>query len=159
MAVRLQDVIQERLDADSDFHALPPTTVSEIVKAILWHTQTDLCKTGWQASWISLTEAFAADQTTLFDMNLLRSGICLSKTIPDERIFIELSQLRDKRCEEISDKAKNNRDAEPEPNWPVPCHHCKQKKVFHFSVQTRSADEASTLFFKCLNCGKEWKGS
>jgi DNA-directed RNA polymerase subunit M/transcription elongation factor TFIIS len=37
------------------------------------------------------------------------------------------------------------------------CGRCKQKKTTYYQVQTRSADEASTNFVTCINCGNEWK--
>lgn len=36
------------------------------------------------------------------------------------------------------------------------CRKCKNQTVRHYSVQTRSADEPSTEFYKC-KCGHEWR--
>lgn len=36
------------------------------------------------------------------------------------------------------------------------CGKCKQKKTTHYSVQTRSSDEPSTIFVECVNCGNRW---
>ena len=43
-----------------------------------------------------------------------------------------------------------------EPNCDYTCKSCKKKKIFYHSVQTRSADEAATLFYVCLACGYTW---
>ena len=37
------------------------------------------------------------------------------------------------------------------------CKKCKSKDCTFYEAQTRSADEASTIFVTCLNCGKNWK--
>jgi transcription elongation factor S-II len=39
------------------------------------------------------------------------------------------------------------------------CRKCKGKKCTYMSVQTRSADEPSTIFVTCLDCGNRWKTS
>jgi DNA-directed RNA polymerase subunit M/transcription elongation factor TFIIS len=39
----------------------------------------------------------------------------------------------------------------------ITCMRCKSKKVSYYELQTRSGDEASTLFMECLICGKKWK--
>ena len=42
----------------------------------------------------------------------------------------------------------------------IVCPNCKVKDNIHAeTVQTRSCDEASDRFLKCLNCGYEWKVS
>jgi transcription elongation factor S-II len=37
------------------------------------------------------------------------------------------------------------------------CGKCKSKKCTYYEMQTRSADEPTTVFITCLNCGKNWK--
>jgi len=37
------------------------------------------------------------------------------------------------------------------------CKKCKSKKCSYYELQTRSADEPSTIFISCLDCGKNWK--
>lgn len=39
----------------------------------------------------------------------------------------------------------------------VYCKKCGSDNVFSESRQTRSSDEAMTVFFTCLNCGNKWK--
>lgn len=36
------------------------------------------------------------------------------------------------------------------------CGRCKQKRATYYQLQTRSADEASTNFVTCINCGNKW---
>ena len=37
------------------------------------------------------------------------------------------------------------------------CKRCKSRETSYYEVQTRSADEAMTIFITCLNCGNRWK--
>ena len=37
------------------------------------------------------------------------------------------------------------------------CNKCKSKQCTYYEMQTRSADEPTTVFVTCLNCGKNWK--
>ena len=37
------------------------------------------------------------------------------------------------------------------------CGRCKKKMCTYYELQTRSADEPTTIFVTCLNCGKRWK--
>ena len=37
------------------------------------------------------------------------------------------------------------------------CKKCRSKRCTYYELQTRSADEPSTIFITCLDCGKHWK--
>lgn len=37
------------------------------------------------------------------------------------------------------------------------CPSCKHPEAFYWVVQTRSADEAPTKFFKCVKCNHSWR--
>lgn len=39
----------------------------------------------------------------------------------------------------------------------VYCKKCGSDNIFSESRQTRSSDEATTIFFTCINCGNKWK--
>ncbi|CAL5220751.1 g2813 [Coccomyxa viridis] len=39
----------------------------------------------------------------------------------------------------------------------VPCPKCGHGRAYFMEVQTRSADEPATLFFKCEECGHNWR--
>ena len=47
-------------------------------------------------------------------------------------------------------------DAATAPDGAFVCR-CKSRKTEYISLQTRSADEAETLFVHCLSCGRRWK--
>ena len=36
------------------------------------------------------------------------------------------------------------------------CGKCKKKECSYYELQVRSADESSTIFVTCLNCGNRW---
>lgn len=36
------------------------------------------------------------------------------------------------------------------------CPWCEQRKCVHYELQTRSADEATTIFITCIACGHRW---
>ena len=37
------------------------------------------------------------------------------------------------------------------------CKKCKSNRCTYYELQTRSADEPTTVFITCLDCGKHWK--
>jgi DNA-directed RNA polymerase subunit M/transcription elongation factor TFIIS len=38
----------------------------------------------------------------------------------------------------------------------ITCKKCKSDNIFERSVQMRSADEATSKIYECLNCGNTW---
>ncbi len=43
--------------------------------------------------------------------------------------------------------------------WPLAatCPKCQYMQAYFMEIQTRSADEPATLFFKCVQCGHRWR--
>lgn len=39
----------------------------------------------------------------------------------------------------------------------VVCPKCSHGHAYFMQMQTRSADEASTIIYKCCNCGHKWR--
>lgn len=37
------------------------------------------------------------------------------------------------------------------------CHKCKKNECSYYELQVRSADESTTIFVTCLNCGNRWR--
>jgi len=52
---------------------------------------------------------------------------------------------------------KENEDLSTLPTTDVECPRCGYGKAYWWIVQTRSADEAPTQFFRCKNCGYVWR--
>lgn len=88
----------------------------------------------------------------------------LSKDVECRHLgFLTRDQLFPELWQDIKDKLKKEdrgvlMEDEIESSGMVKCHKCKDKGRVHVSiVQTRAADEGSTLFCYCGNCGKRWK--
>ena len=62
--------------------------------------------------------------------------------------IVDKNQLRFKAAYEVKNVAMSDM---------ITCSRCKGRKVSYYELQTRSGDEASTLFMNCLTCGKKWK--
>ncbi len=43
------------------------------------------------------------------------------------------------------------------PTANVNCEKCKNNEAVYWELQTRSADEASTTFYRCKRCGHTWR--
>jgi DNA-directed RNA polymerase subunit M/transcription elongation factor TFIIS len=39
----------------------------------------------------------------------------------------------------------------------ITCSKCKKNRITYYELQTRSADEPMTCFYRCLTCGNRWK--
>lgn len=43
------------------------------------------------------------------------------------------------------------------PETEASCPHCKHNRAYYMQLQTRSADEPMTIFYKCTKCKQRWK--
>lgn len=62
--------------------------------------------------------------------------------------------LIDRKAKRDSTKFSNNIEASTDM---FTCKKCKSNRCTYYELQTRSADEPSTIFVTCLDCGKRWK--
>jgi transcription elongation factor S-II len=68
---------------------------------------------------------------------------------PDKwKELIEAKIIKDKNKFEINVEASTDT---------FTCRKCKSNKCTYYLQQTRSADEATTIFVQCLTCGQKWK--
>lgn len=169
----------DRAGSDQPQQQSQPKTASaklfdEIVMALTERAIIDLSKTGWNGR-ITATEAMAVDLETAMLMDLLRSSVCAelaasgaeaeARADADAEARVIAGRVRSALRELIRrDRVKaeagmSEKEAEPEPNWPMPCRKCGKMAVYFWSVQTRSCDEPSTLFFRCLDCGRQWRSA
>ncbi len=64
--------------------------------------------------------------------------------------LIEMKSKRDKSKFEVNMAAATDT---------FTCRKCKGKNCTYYTQQTRSCDEATTVFVQCLDCGTRWKTS
>ncbi|MFA4886984.1 MAG: transcription factor S [Candidatus Nanoarchaeia archaeon] len=65
----------------------------------------------------------------------------------------------------LKDRKKKNNDldvmdkdaGETKPKTAADCAKCGNKEAYTWSLQTRSADEPETIFFKCVKCSHTWR--
>ena len=55
----------------------------------------------------------------------------------------------------LEDTIVNNKEEANTDQFKCPA--CKSRRIYISQLQTRSADEAMTLFLRCLDCSKNWK--
>ena len=68
---------------------------------------------------------------------------------PDKwRTLIEKKMIRDASKYQDNNQASTNM---------YTCRKCKSSRCTYYEMQTRSADEPSTIFVTCLDCGKHWR--
>jgi transcription elongation factor S-II len=62
------------------------------------------------------------------------------------------------KAKSIRDKSKFEQNIEASTDT-FTCRKCKSKKCSYIQLQTRSADEAMTVYVTCCECGNRWKTS
>jgi DNA-directed RNA polymerase subunit M/transcription elongation factor TFIIS len=91
-------------------------------------------------------------------INKIKSGDILVEQLP----FMTHQEMNPPQWKELIDRkmkldeSKFNQKLEASTDM-FTCRKCKSKKCTYYEMQTRSADEPSTIFVTCLNCGKNWK--
>ena len=63
----------------------------------------------------------------------------------------ETKETREDKIEVVDKKI------ETLPKTKEECHKCKNMVAYYWDVQTRSADEAPTRFFRCTKCNHTWR--
>ena len=93
---------------------------------------------------------------------------CGSILLPDEKGAFVCAKdgYESKEDVEFSEEAKvtdkkevHMVDKRPEilPRVKADCKKCGNKEAYYFVQQTRSADEAPTIFYECTKCGQKWR--
>mmetsp|Transcript_58514 Transcript_58514/g.67578 ORF Transcript_58514/g.67578 Transcript_58514/m.67578 type:complete len:150 (+) Transcript_58514:49-498(+) len=77
-----------------------------------------------------------------------------------EKVFTKkkpwLEKYNDKNTKGKKGKQVENTTASAGPSRAVidmPCKKCDSKKLYYYTMQTRSADEGQTVFYECVKCG------
>ncbi len=80
-------------------------------------------------------------------------GKCGYTSTKGDKVVTQLSQDREKIIV-IGRDADKLRTL---PKVKAECPKCNNHEAFYWLVQTRGADESSTQFFRCTNCGATWR--
>jgi transcription factor S len=59
--------------------------------------------------------------------------------------------------QEVSLKVMDGDTVEALPTTSIECPECKNGTAFWWMLQTRSADEATTQFYRCTKCSHTWR--
>lgn len=82
--------------------------------------------------------------------------------LPHELAYMSCEEVFPERWVEIIEKQKLKFKAAYEIKQvsmsdAIKCGKCKNNKVSYYELQTRSGDEAMTVYFNCICCGHKWK--
>ena len=90
------------------------------------------------------------------EMTSVSGGLKLKKQVPKVTIQTEINKYLYENVpieafiEEVFDELVKNTVG-------IHCRTCGSDNVYSESRQLRSADEAMTILYTCLNCGSKWK--
>ena len=82
--------------------------------------------------------------------------------LPHELAYMNPQSIYPKKWESLielkikMDQAKHDTKAVPMTDR-FKCSRCHKKETSYYEMQTRSADEPTTIFITCLNCNSRWK--
>ncbi len=69
----------------------------------------------------------------------------------------EEGMLREKKKKSKEVEVVEKGSTETKPKVKAECKECGNNEAFTWTLQTRSADEAETIFFKCTKCSHTWR--
>ena len=81
-----------------------------------------------------------------------KCGFKAKKTEEDGR-----KEFNKKASEEVSLKIMDGDVVEALPTTSMECPECKNSTAFWWMLQTRSADEPTTQFYRCTKCNHTWR--
>jgi DNA-directed RNA polymerase subunit M/transcription elongation factor TFIIS len=81
---------------------------------------------------------------------------------PNELPFMDMTNMFPERWNDILDmrmkQEKNFYNSKQVAKTDMfKCGKCKKRECSYYELQVRSADESSTIFVSCLNCGNRWR--
>ncbi len=65
--------------------------------------------------------------------------------------------LKDRKKKTKNIEVVNKNEVETKPTVKAECKECGNNQAFTWMLQTRSADEPETIFFKCTKCTHTWR--
>ena len=84
-----------------------------------------------------------------------RCAICyyVSKLEPDQVTTLRTTY----KAKEVDDILGGEEAWKNVPETEALCTTCGSKRAYFMQIQTRSADEPMTVFYKCTKCKKQWR--
>jgi transcription factor S len=82
---------------------------------------------------------------------------CGFKTKKTEEEEGKKEELNKKVSHDLSLKVMDGDTVEALPTTSIECPECKNGTAFWWMLQTRSADEATTQFYRCTKCNHTWR--
>ncbi|KIV79247.1 hypothetical protein PV11_06816 [Exophiala sideris] len=70
--------------------------------------------------------------------------------------YYEKTTMKKKEKDDILGEEQSDLPVNEVPGG-CPNEKCDSKKAYFYQLQTRSADEPPTSFFKCVACAKQWR--
>ncbi|MEM2739417.1 MAG: transcription factor S [Candidatus Bathyarchaeia archaeon] len=89
------------------------------------------------------------------DLLVLECHRCGYNTVVDEGVR-EVSEVAT-RTEAVTVLEERSEEIRALPTITAECPKCGYDKAYWWMMQTRSADEAPTRFFRCVKCGYVWR--
>ena len=78
--------------------------------------------------------------------------------VPKRRTLSEVDKKRIEKKELLyTTRVKDGTEVENTLTDDVQCPECGHNEAEYFQLQTRSADEPPTTFYKCTKCGHKWR--
>ena len=103
-----------------------------------------------------MTEYINDDNKNNNDNESIAGGLKVKKQAPKATIQTAINQYLYDNIP-ISAFIQDVIDTKVKNTVGIKCKKCQSENIYSESRQTRSADEAMTIFFTCLNCGFKWK--
>jgi DNA-directed RNA polymerase subunit M len=80
-----------------------------------------------------------------------------TKKKTEEAVAGKKEELSKKASQDLSLKVMDGDTVEALPTTNIECPECKNGTAFWWMLQTRSADEATTQFYRCTKCNHTWR--
>lgn len=102
------------------------------------------------------------DSTSYISNNRLLNRLNDKEFKPHELPFMDMTNVFPERWTELLDirlKQEQNfyNSKQVAKTDMFKCGKCKKRECSYYELQVRSADESSTIFVSCLNCGNRWR--
>ncbi|KIW44492.1 uncharacterized protein PV06_02956 [Exophiala oligosperma] len=103
----------------------------------------------------SLTIARVTPRDDRIERNAFTCRTCPYQFVLDKH-YTDKYPMKKKQKDDVLGEEQSDLPINEVPGG-CPNEKCESKKAYFYQLQTRSADEPPTSFFKCIECGKQWR--